>query len=232
MVSQKPWRPEAVLLLGAGMLVIVSLASISAALLQDQGSSPRFVAFVLGTLIAQCFAMAQVHFFLRYHGMTWGEFFGLRQRRVALLMVLGVATAVIVTPLGWAASYVSSKVIMIWQEEPKQQTVVEVLEGATDTGQRIVFALTAIVMAPLIEETMFRGILYPLLKQQGYPRLALWGTSLLFAAIHMNLLTFLPLFVFAMALVALYELTDAMIAPITAHATFNGINFLLLVNQN
>ena len=230
MISERPWRPEAVLMLGAGMLVIISLTSIGAALLQDRDATPRFVAFVVGTLFGQCLAAVQVHFFLRYHGMSWSEFLGLHRRRVILMVLLGIATAVIVTPLGWAATYVSGKAITRLYEEPKQQKVVEVLESAQEPAQRIIFALTAIIMAPLIEETMFRGILYPLLKQQGYRRLALWGTSLLFAAIHTNLLTFLPLFLFAVVLVALYEWTDTMIAPITAHAAFNAINFTLLLN--
>jgi membrane protease YdiL (CAAX protease family) len=219
-------------MLGAGILVIISLSSIGAALLQEKDVAPRFVAFVVGTLFGQCLAAVQVHFFLRYHGMTWGDFLGFRRRRVLWMVLLGIATAVIVTPFGWAATYVSGKAIARLYEEPKQQTVVQVLETATDPGQRIIFALTAIIMAPLIEETMFRGILYPLLKQQGYRRLALWGTSLLFAAIHTNLLTFLPLFLFAVVLVMLYEWTDTMIAPITAHAAFNAINFTLLLKQS
>lgn len=231
-ISQKPWRPEAVLMLGAGMLLLVSLSSLGAVLLQENTAAPRFVGFMVGTLFGQCLAAVQVHLFLRYHRMSWSEFLGLRRRRALWMVLLGMATAVIVTPFGWAASVVSSKAIMRLYEEPQQQMAVEVLQSTKDMGQRIVFALTAIVMAPLIEETLFRGILYPLVKQQGYPRLALWGTSLLFAAIHANLLTFLPLFLFALALVALYEWTDAMIAPITAHAAFNAINFLLLINQD
>ena len=49
------------------------------------------------------------------------------------------------------------------------------------------------LLAPVAEELLFRGILYPAIKQAGFPRLALWGTSLLFAAMHMNLVTFVPL---------------------------------------
>jgi membrane protease YdiL (CAAX protease family) len=231
-ISEKPWRAEAVLMLGAGILVIVSLSSIGAALLQDKSTTPRFVAFVLSTLLGQCLAAVLVHFFLRYHGMKWRDFLGIHGRRVAMLILLGLLTAVIVMPVGWVTAELSSKVITRLHEQPKPQIVVEVLESATDPRQRAVFALAAIIMAPLIEETMFRGILYPFLKQQGYRRLAFWGTSLLFAAIHMDLARFLPLFIFALALTALYELTDAMIAPITAHAAFNTINFVLLLNQS
>lgn len=229
MLTHKPWRPEAVLLLGAGILVVVSLSGLGAALLQQNDDSPRFVAFAVGTLLWQSLAAVQVHFFLRYHGVGWREFLGLRFRRAWIMALLGVAVALVAAPLGAAAMHLSSKVVSLLQDDPQPQIAVQVLEAASGAGQRILFAITAIIMAPLVEETMFRGILYPLLKQQGYRRVALFGTSLLFAAIHMNLLIFFPLFLFALVLVALYEWTDSLVAPMAAHATFNGLNFLLLV---
>jgi membrane protease YdiL (CAAX protease family) len=79
------------------------------------------------------------------------------------------------------------------------------------------------------EEVLFRGILYPAIKQAGHPRVALWGTALLFAAVHMNLVTFLPLAVLALVLTALYERTNNLLAPITAHVLFNALNFVTLL---
>ena len=56
--------------------------------------------------------------------------------------------------------------------------------------------------------------------------------SLLFAAVHIHLNTFVPLFVFGVILVWIYERTDTLLAPILTHATFNTINFLLFINQS
>jgi membrane protease YdiL (CAAX protease family) len=86
----------------------------------------------------------------------------------------------------------------------------------------------SIVLAPIAEEALFRGIFYPAVKALGYPRLALIGTSILFAAIHLNVVTFLPLLVLALGLVLLYERTGNLLAPIAAHAVFNAINFAML----
>ncbi len=107
----------------------------------------------------------------------------------------------------------------------------QALELSVSWGQRAVFALAAVVVAPVVEETLFRGILYPALKQEGYPRLALFGSSIMFAAIHMNVMTFIPLFALALAFVFLFELTDTLIAPILAHSCFNGVNLLVYLNQ-
>jgi membrane protease YdiL (CAAX protease family) len=89
----------------------------------------------------------------------------------------------------------------------------------------------AVLLVPPAEEILFRGILYPWIKQAGYPRLALWGTALVFAGVHFNLVSFLPLAAFALVLAALYERTNNLLAPITAHALFNTLNFLLLLLQ-
>jgi membrane protease YdiL (CAAX protease family) len=98
-------------------------------------------------------------------------------------------------------------------------------------GQKIVFGTAAILLAPLAEESIFRGILYPVVKQMGYPSVALYGSSLLFAASHFNIMTFLPLFLLALVLVWLLETTDTLIAPIVAHASFNAANFVIYLNE-
>jgi len=90
----------------------------------------------------------------------------------------------------------------------------------------------AIAGAPVVEEIIFRGILYPALKQHGWPRLALWGTSLLFALTHANAATLLPLSFLAMLLVFLYERTGNLLAPILTHSLFNAANYFALVYQS
>jgi membrane protease YdiL (CAAX protease family) len=80
-----------------------------------------------------------------------------------------------------------------------------------------------------VEEALFRGILYPAIKQLGYPRVALWGSSAFFATVHFNMATFLPLLVFAVVLVYLYETFQNLLVPITAHALFNAANFFALI---
>jgi membrane protease YdiL (CAAX protease family) len=96
----------------------------------------------------------------------------------------------------------------------------------------VCFGVAAIILAPAAEEALFRGILYSFLKQQGRPRLALFGTSLLFAASHVNMVTFVPLACFALFLVFVYEKTDTLLAPIVTHALFNAANFSFVVFES
>ncbi|MCI0748039.1 MAG: CPBP family intramembrane metalloprotease [Verrucomicrobia subdivision 3 bacterium] len=232
MVSQKPWRPEAVLLLLSGMMLTLSVSMLGIHLVQGEDLAPKFVTFLVSTLGVQCVALVLLHFFLRQHAVRWSEFFGVRERRIVVAVLFALGIAVVAMPLAWGLNLISAKLIEAFHGAPEQQLVVKVLEETRDPLQRTVFALTAIVMAPVVEESLFRGILYPLLKYRGYPRAALWGSSLLFAAIHLNLMTFLPLLFFALVLIWIYERTDTLLAPIVAHATFNSINFLIFMNQS
>jgi hypothetical protein len=90
-------------------------------------------------------------------------------------------------------------------------------------------AVLAVCIAPVAEEMLFRGIIYPTIKQSGFPRAAVWVTSVFFALVHFNLLSLLPLALFSMVLIFLYEKTGSLLAPIAAHSTFNLANFLFLV---
>ena len=112
--------------------------------------------------------------------------------------------------------------------EPKEQTTVQVLRVTSSLLSRAVVGLMAIFLAPVTEEMLFRGILYPLIKQAGYPRIALWGVSLLFAAMHVTVVIFVPLLALALALTLLYERTNNLLAPIITHAMFNALNFAAL----
>ena len=90
------------------------------------------------------------------------------------------------------------------------------------------FICMAVIVAPVVEELLFRGVLYPAIKQIGYPRFAAIGTAILFALFHVNLVTFLSLTAVALGLVVLYEFTDNLLAPIIAHAVFNTSNVFMI----
>ena len=141
---------------------------------------------------------------------------------------MGLLAALLFLPLGWGLQQVSALVMTHLPHlkmEPQEQLPVHALRVSVSWGGRLTLGAAAVLLAPVAEEMLFRGILYPAIKQSGYPRLALWGTSLLFAAVHMNVVTFVPLVVLALVLTLLYERTDNLLAPITAHVLFNALNF-------
>jgi membrane protease YdiL (CAAX protease family) len=112
---------------------------------------------------------------------------------------------------------------------PEEQTAVQLLENSDSLWLRCYLGVFAVVLAPVAEEFIFRGMLFPWLRRLGLPWLAWFGVSGLFALIHHNEVTFLPLLVLALALTWLYHKTGNLLAPITAHACFNAVNLILLI---
>lgn len=95
--------------------------------------------------------------------------------------------------------------------------------------EKILFGVFTILLAPIAEEALFRGILYPTIKQAGHPRWALWGTSVVFGIMHFNVATLAPLVFLAVVLAFLYESSDSLLTPIATHSMFNAANFFYLV---
>jgi membrane protease YdiL (CAAX protease family) len=235
-LSEKPWRAEAVIVLGAGLLFSLSLGSLLNVALgslaaKGKWEDVRFYQYLVGIASFQGVALILTGRLLQLHGMTWREFLGAPGGRLRRCILIGLVGGACVVPMAMALNHVSQRVLEQTHIEATDQLSIQYLRASVKWWQQICFGVTAIVLAPLVEEIIFRGILYPAIKQRGYPGLAWVGTALLFAAIHMNVKTFLPLAFIGFALVWLYERTDSLATPIAAHALFNATNFFVLLNE-
>ena len=182
---------------------------------------------VIALLSFQGLALIWIALFLREHCTTWREAFGFRKHWLHAIL-LGLIVGCIFLPIGLGLKWLSAEFIVRLHFKPEEQQVVQALQN-DDTGiTRFIFGLLTVLLVPPAEEALFRGIFYPWAKQSGFPLLALWGTAIFFGAIHLNLISFIPLTLLALALTMLYEKTDNLLAPITSHALFNGVNFALL----
>ncbi len=175
-------------------------------------------------------ALILVSLFLRHHRCTWNEAFGFRVN-TARVLVLGTLAAAIFLPIGWGLQVSAAQLMALFPQlhlKPEVQQSVLALQVARTWLDRVALGTVTILLAPLAEEVLFRGILYPWIRQLGFPRLAFWGTTLLFAGIHLNVVTFVPLLALAVLLTVLYDRTRNLLAPIVAHSLFNAMNFLTL----
>lgn len=102
------------------------------------------------------------------------------------------------------------------------QDTVELFQKNQDTDLLVMMAFTAVIVAPLCEEVVFRGYIYPTLKKFNGAWVGALVSALVFSAAHGSLSALLPLFIFGLVLVFLYEWTGSIWAPIAAHFLFNG----------
>ncbi|HLX70206.1 MAG TPA: type II CAAX endopeptidase family protein [Verrucomicrobiae bacterium] len=182
---------------------------------------------LIGILAFQGMALVLVHFFLREHQTGWAEGFGFRTNP-GLAVFMGIVVGLVALPL---TLYLNKLCIYILQHlslNPQPQETVVVLQNTEGWQNRVVMGIATIVIAPVAEEILFRGILYPFIKRVGYPRLAWWITALVFAGVHFDLPTFVPLAFLALVLIWLYEHTGNLLACIVTHSLFNAANFVAL----
>ncbi len=102
------------------------------------------------------------------------------------------------------------------------QDTVKLLQNSSDPRLLGLMGFAAVVAAPLCEEIVFRGYLYPAAKKFSGPWIAGICSALVFAAAHGNLAALLPLFIFGCLLVVIYEKTGSIWAPIAVHCCFNS----------
>jgi membrane protease YdiL (CAAX protease family) len=224
-----PWRSEA-FMTRMGLLLVCLYGGLFlgawAQRLAGEASS-SLGQMVLALLSFQGATLVWVNLFVQENRTSWTEAFGL-QHRWQHAVLLGMILACIFLPLGLGLKWISAEILVHLHFKPEEQQVVQTLQMDNAGPGRLLFGLFTILLVPPAEETLFRGIFYPWVKQCGFPRLALWGTAAFFGAIHLNLVSFIPLTLLAVALTVLYEKTDNLLAPITTHALFNAVNFALL----
>jgi membrane protease YdiL (CAAX protease family) len=233
-ISQRPWPAEAVLkllgflLLGLGGIIILNTGLLTLVKQSGISTDDKSISLVLGTLGIHGGALLGVFVFLRVYRLSQSDGLGIRFEDTGRAIRFGVITALLVLPMAWGLGQLIVFVLKQCGIEAPQQDSIKLLMEMTSPWLRVYFGVFAVFIAPVAEEVLFRGIFYPAIKQAGMPRLALWGTSLLFGAIHANLMSFIPLVLLAVVLVKIYEATDNLLTPIIAHSVFNAANLIVL----
>jgi len=234
MLSEKPWRAGAVMLfcvaqfvcLAAGLMLITVLHKLGVAGFRQETD---FGNVLLGTLCFQGVTWILIPIFLRLHRTGWREAFGFRGSRFPSVLLLAGAAMIVILPVALGLEGASTFVLEKIGWPVEDQVAVKLVADAGTLWMQIYLGVFTIVLAPVAEEFIFRGVLYPSVKQLGRPRLAWLGVSALFAFIHFDAARFVPLFWLALALTWLYEQTDCLLAPIAAHSLFNLIGFIMVL---
>lgn len=112
----------------------------------------------------------------------------------------------------------------------KVQTQGQSLLGFLDSGQtELDLILSAVIAAPFIEETFFRGFLFQGLRQgYGWKKAAVIS-SLLFAIMHFQLAALLPTFLMGLVFAVLYNRANSIWPGIILHFTLNAFGICMLI---
>ena len=234
MSSRNPWQPELVLLFGGTQLLCFAAGILTASLLHKFGvagfrQDDDFGNILLATMSFQGVTWVLIPVLLRLNQIHWRDAFGLRKVDFFRALAWAMAALIVVLPVVLTLNFLSETALEKAGWQPKSQAAVELLNDAPLWPTGIYLGVFAVVLAPVAEEFIFRGVLFPFVKQLGWPKLAWFGVSFLFALIHGAAAIFIPLFVLALALTWLYEKTGNLLAPIVVHGLFNAANLALLI---
>jgi membrane protease YdiL (CAAX protease family) len=94
-------------------------------------------------------------------------------------------------------------------------------DGTDEIGKLISASFLMIILAPIAEEILFRGIIYNSMRQKHQMWSALLFSSLIFAFVHGQLIHFGEIFIMGLLLAYLYERTKSLVPSIVLHIAVN-----------
>ncbi|MEA2498605.1 MAG: protease family protein, partial [Actinomycetota bacterium] len=102
-------------------------------------------------------------------------------------------------------------------------------EGSLNPSDVWLLLLSTSLVAPVVEEFLFRGLLYRWLRERRGVRAAAVISAAIFAVTHFIPLLMPSIFVLGLALAWVAERYGSLYPPLALHATFNAIATLALV---
>lgn len=185
---------------------------------------------VMGGVLANvCFALLVPA--VLFWRVNLAEFFGLRWEKwksVFWIMPVFVFGMAALSRMPFFAGWQS------WVTDAfgaKPQDAVRLLQETNDVELIVVLAVSAVIVAPIVEEVIFRGYLYPVVKHFSDRWFAALFTGVFFGVIHFNLMS-LPMLAFmGVVLVVLYEVTGSLWVTIGCHAAFNGVAVAAMIGS-
>ncbi len=161
---------------------------------------------------------------LRHTGITLADL-GFRTRSLPVDLLWGIGGYAVAAPLTQVAAIVSTWLFR-GESTPLHPVVTALAGSQSPLAQALLFTQLA-MLAPLTEETLFRGVLFRSLTGRLGIVGALVATSTLFAVLHPQLpLGFLGIFVLGTIFNTLYLLRGSLAPCIFAHALNNAAVFL------
>lgn len=217
---------------GGSVLVMLLLAAVVAtavelpftsdliALTSGEGQMTEFGTLVLLTILQVSLVIITVAFVLWPDALAGIDFFaGSTLRAVAVGVLWGIPAWIAATLL----AAIVAQLLALFHVQPEPQ----IAEQFIDLANPWIAVLATVVVAPIAEETFFRGVAFNAWMREYGVRRAVVGSALLFALIHGSLGALVPIFVLGVALAVIYRRTGNFASNIALHATFNAISVLL-----
>lgn|GEM_PF-1455001 len=183
---------------------------------------------VVGAILLLSYAvqLATLWVVARRHGYHLSESVGLRGVTSPVAWfgsALGAAATVRVFALLYSAFMIAAGLkLQGWDASPMRYFAPGPLGAA-------LLVLIVVVVAPIVEEMVFRGVVLASLRARWGDTAAIGASSFVFAAMHISLFSFLPILAVAVVLSVLFIRSKSLWVSIACHSAFNGVGVVFLL---
>lgn len=142
----------------------------------------------------------------------------IKKQRIPTMECVMVPVITIVMTLG-------STVLALWVKQSLNYP--SPMQKLSETTPAIAIVIMSLIIAPIGEEALMRGFIYPVLRRKLSVTSTIAITALLFALLHGNIVQIVLTIPLGIALGYLYERTHNLLACISMHILFNATALLL-----
>lgn len=226
-LTRIPLPASPVMFLIGGLLLVFALLVLVVS--SFQGLATGKWAFLLQSLSFHWFIIIFIAIWKVKGSWSWSEIFGFRPRGLPGNLWRGVLAYLMAMPIIFAVGYIYQMILIHFGYEPTQQPIMKYLAGDIPAWTRIYGVVLAILIAPVAEELLFRGLLLPLIARKLGVLGAVLGVSFIFAAMHLFIPALVPLFFISIAFSLAYVYTGSLATPIAFHSIFNTVNLAFFI---
>lgn len=187
------------------------------------------VALVLNMVVTLMVCAGLLLYLNRVRSLNPAQLFGLQHVHWrSILKVVLVFAIISIVSVSLVAILTQQWLQKVWPEL-KPQDMVETFQASGALDVKLLVTFTAVIIAPLSEEILFRGFVYGVLKRYTDAPFAILASSLMFAIIHMHLGSLAPLCLLAILFCIAYEITGCLLVPMFLHMIFNSTSLVIML---
>lgn len=220
--------PDVLVLVVSGMWMVAALVAAFQRGVGEEG--PITIRGISQSTLLFAIIVGGLSWFMESRKISVSAMFGWRKIGTGRALLQGLLYLVCAYPLVLFCMFITS---LLLKEKATPQKLIEFFHSAVSAGDYPSIAITVVsaaIVAPFVEEFVFRGYVYGVLRRFLGPWTGLVVTSVLFAVVHFNALSFPSLLVLAVCLTLAYEASGSLLVPIVMHALFNFVNLIQIFN--
>jgi membrane protease YdiL (CAAX protease family) len=230
------YLPFAVLFISFG--ITAPATSLAEIFVGDLSGWQKDFLFNLVFCICELLSIVAIIFLARIYFSRRLKGFGLNMKTIVKDFFVALVNLFSIQPVIMVATILTITFgELIWGRDYQlqQHQQLEMITQYTELPLHIIIVIAAVIVAPVFEEMLFRGLFQTMARSYFETRNGAWKailvSSALFAMVHANAGHWPSLFILSLCIGYSYEKSGSLFRPIFIHATFNAISVISTLYQ-